>query len=281
MDRLRLYILTLFFLFLPILGMGETGNNPSITIDWVKGRLVISRTAMVSPGERGNIMEGQLKASKTAMEEAFGQFIRSMQYLRVDAYNTAQSILKQNYEKNESLYRYNERMKRYSLRYDDNTVNVTKIYPFFGKEGFAHLLVRAGDDEGNFPKYSGYKFTAQFSGLVIDARGLGRIPAFAPRVFDEAHNTVFCVDFMRSDSFERWGAVQYTSDPYYRGFQDRVGNNPFRVVAIRNDKLIETDIAISIEDAAILLQHEESRLSLEEGRVIVILDPEVLFEVYK
>jgi len=261
--------------------MGESGNNPSITIDWIKGRLVISRTAVVNPGERGNIMEGQLNAAKTAMEEAFGQFIRSMQFIRVDAYNTAQYVLRHSYEKNDSLFRYNERMKRYSLKYDDCTVTVTKTYPFFGKEGFAPLLVRAGEDEGNFPKYPGYKFTAQFSGLVIDARGLGRIPAFAPRVFDEAHNTVFCVDFMRSESFERWGAVQYTSDPYYRGFQDRVGNNPFRVVAIRNDRLIETDIAILNEDASVLLQNKESRISLEEGRVIVILDPEVLFEVYK
>ncbi|MGQ9616516.1 MAG: hypothetical protein ACUVWJ_08980 [Spirochaetota bacterium] len=271
----------MFFLFLPLLGMGETGNTPSITVDWIKGSLEISRTAIVSPGERGNVMEGQLNAATTAMEEILGQFIRSMEFMRVDAYNTAQSVLRNSYEKNYRLYQYNERIKKYSLRYDDNRVTVTKKYPFYGRDGFAHLLVRAGEDEGNFPRYPGYKFTAQFSGLIIDARGLGRIPAFAPRIFDEAHNTVFCVDFMRGDSFERWGAVQYTNDPYYRGFLDRVGNNPFRVVAVRNDQLIETDIAISSEDAAILLQHEESKHSLEQGRVIIILDPEVLLEVYK
>jgi len=66
--------------------------------------------------------------------------------------------------------------------------------------------------------------------------------------------------------------VLYTYDPYYKGFEDRVGENPYRIVALENDKLIPTDIAISDEDAKVLLQNDISKQNLIECRVIIILD---------
>ncbi len=280
MDQLKRYLLAVLLILFPLIGNGETKDLSPVIVDWIRGRLVISGAASISTREYGNVMEWQLDAAQAAMKELLKNFIRSMQLLRVDAYQSAHAVLKQSYEKNEGIYRYNERIKTYTLKYDDNRVVVTKVYPFYGKDGLVPELIRAGEDVGHFPLYPGYSFTAPFSGLVIDARGLGRVPAFAPRIFDEEHTLVFSADFMEKTSFDRWGAVQYTDDPWYVGFQERVGNNPYRIVAIRNEKLIETDIAVAREDAAVLVQHDETKRNLEEGRVIIILDSGSLFSTY-
>jgi hypothetical protein len=83
---------------------------------------------------------------------------------------------------------------------------------------------------------------------------------------------VYSADFVDRESFVRWGAVQYTTDPSYRVHTDRVGDNPFKIIAINDPKRIEYDVSIFTEDAKILLQEPETRRRLQEGRVIIIVD---------
>ncbi len=117
-----------------------------------------------------------------------------------------------------------------------------------------------------------FLISTNFTGVVIDARGLGREPAFAPRIFDEDHREVYSIALMAEESFKRWGGVQYTDDPFYTGFEERVGENPARFVALRNDNLIKTDISLSNDDVKILLQSDVTKYNLTEGRVIIIID---------
>jgi hypothetical protein len=70
--------------------------------------------------------------------------------------------------------------------------------------------------------------------------------------------------------------VQYTVDPLYKDHIRRVGDNPFRIVARGDEKLMPTDISIFTEDARILLAREATRSHLEEGRVIIILEEDAL-----
>jgi len=269
MDRLKRWVLILLFLLAAAHAFCE---RRGISIDWQKMELSVSGTGTVVPKGSGNTVEWQFDAARLAEQDLFKNFISSMNSLKVDAYNTARELLTKDIQKNELLYNYCDKVKTYSIAYDENHVYITKKYPFFGSAGFMHILLRAGDDTGHFPEYDEWVYTASFTGLVIDARGLGKTPAVAPRIFDEDHNLVYSPALMLKESFEQWGEVQYTDDPYYEGFEERVGKNPFRIVAAPNDKLIETDIGIYNEDAKVLLQHEETKRSLMEGRVILIID---------
>jgi hypothetical protein len=205
-------------------------------------------------------------------------FIRAMETVRVDAYRTAQAVLLEDRERNDSIYRYIAGYKKQQVSYNDREVTIRSTFPLFGRDGFAPLLVSAGLDMGSFPEHADYVFTTSFSGLVIDARGLGRAPAISPRVLDEDHRVVFSKDFVDPESFLRHGAVRYTSDPFYKGLEDRVGKNPLRVVALADPKTIETDITISNEESRALLKNEVSRASLSRGRVIIIIDDSVILQ---
>jgi hypothetical protein len=272
MVRLKIFICIAFLITLMPFNYGRAIHQGPLILNWITNELIITGTGRIHRGGPGNIMEWQYEATLRAQADLEKQFILAMSILRKDAFESAQDRLLAESEKNAMIYEYIRNVKKPTIVYTDEDVIIRENFPLFGERGLAQLLVSAGTNIGDFPVYKEYTFSAPFTGLVIDARGLNRLPALGPKIFDENHIVIYSVDQVHEKSFKKWGAVQYTKDPYYRGFEERVGENPFRIVAIQNDKLIETDMGISNEDARILLQNEISKQSLEEGRVIIIID---------
>ncbi|UCB47369.1 MAG: hypothetical protein JSV25_08165 [Spirochaetota bacterium] len=271
MGRIRLLYL-LFVLFFLFSGTYSFGDQSTFRIDWRVREIVVTGIGYIIPRDTGNTMEWQHSATVNAKQHLLKSFIASMKDLRIDAYNYARDIMIKEPQRNEAVFGYMGNIGEFDVKYGEETVSLEKHIPFFGAGGVVNLLIESGNDPGNFPSYNEFVYSTGFTGLVIDGRGLRKIPAINPRIFDEEHNLVYSVDLLDVESFIQWGACQYTDDPHYRGFEERVGNNPLQIVAIHNEKLIETDLSISNENAKVLLQHEETRKSLQEGRVIVILD---------
>jgi hypothetical protein len=280
MDRVRIPILLLVAV-LSLAGAGlpcAASDRGSFVIDWRGAYLEVTGRAEITPGESGNIVRWQYEANLAAQKRATETFIRAMEVVRVDAYNTAQTVLLEERERNERIYRYISGYRKQQVSYTDREVTIKSVFPLFGRDGFASLLVSAGLDSGSFPGHNEYVFSAPFTGLVVDARGLGRVPAMAPRILDEDHRVIYSIDYVEPASFARHGAVQYTFDPHYRGFVERVGKNPFRLVALADEKTIETDITISNAESRTLLQNGASRESLAQGNVIIIIDEGVILQ---
>ncbi len=272
MDRLKK--LLFIFLILAVVSVNSAGAEECgpITVDWVNQELNITGTGYIIQGERGNYIQWQHEAAQRAKADLIRNYILSMYLLRLDAYSFASDLMKLDPERNEPFYNYISNEKKMAVQYTDNTVVFRTDLPFYGVKGLAPLLIDAGADTGNFPVYEGYVFSTNFTGVVIDARGLGREPAFAPRIFDEDHREVYSIALMAEESLKKWGAVQYTDDPCYTGFEERVGENPARFAALRNDNLIKTDISLSNDDVKVLLQNDVTKYNLTEGRVIIIID---------
>jgi hypothetical protein len=282
MDRLKKLLFVI--LMLEIVGINFAGAEESspINVDWVNQELNITGTGEIERDEKGNHIQWQHEAAQRAKADLIRNYILSMYHLRLDAFSFTSDLMKLEPERNEPVYNYISNEKKLAVQYTDDTEDTAgKVIfrtelPFYGPKGLASLLIDAGADTGNFPEYEGYVFSTNFTGVVIDARGLGREPAFAPRIFDEDHREVYSIALMAEESFKKWGAVQYTDDPYYKGFETRVGEKPAKFVALKNDDLIETDISLSNDDAKILLQNEVTKNNLKEGRVIIIIDKVIL-----
>jgi hypothetical protein len=280
MDRLRVITLILAAIF-SLAGAGRpcaASGAGSLVLDWKGPMLEITGTAEITPGESGNIVGWQYEANLAAQKLATATFVRAMEIVRIDAYRTAQDVLLEERDRNERIYGYVSGYKKRQVSYTDREVTIKSVFPLFGRDGFASILVSAGLDTGSFPKHDEYVFTTSFSGLVVDARGLGRVPAISPRILDEDHRVVYSKDYVDPVSFALHGAVQYTSDPFYRGLEDRVGENPLRLVALADQKTIETDITISNAESRTLIQNDASRANLAQGRVIIIIDEGVILQ---
>ncbi len=182
-------------------------------VDWRKMTLTVSAASSVLVEENGNTADWQYAAQGRAEELLFENFIRAMNDLQVDAYRTAADIIQADYTKNRRLYTYYSGIKKSKIQYIQQDVIIEKSFPLFGENGFSHIFFEAGYDAGNFPVYDRFVHSTTFTGLLIDARSLRKLPAVAPRIFDNNHTLVFSPDLMYQENFRKWGAVWYTDDP--------------------------------------------------------------------
>ncbi len=111
-----------------------------------------------------------------------------------------------------------------------------------------------------------------FTGLIVDARGLGVKPALAPRILDENGNVVYGTQNVSREYALQIGVVGYEKDVNRARQNERVANNPLIVKAIRVEGPNRTDVVIRNADADRIRQLAQRLKFLEECRVMMVLD---------
>jgi hypothetical protein len=89
----------------------------------------------------------------------------------------------------------------------------------------------------------------EFTGVVIDVRGLGYRPALFPRVVTEADQEVIGAGFADKEDLANWGMVAYYRDRLAAQSSDRVGSNPLWLRALSVAGINRCDVVISQSDA--------------------------------
>lgn len=122
---------------------------------------------------------------------------------------------------------------------------------------------------GPLPKSEGPRV---YSGLVIDAQGLGGRAAMSPKLFDENGEEVYGPAYV-----SREFAVQHGMATYARALEAekiglRVSDKPLAVKGLRTTVAGGCDFVISNSDAAKMRSSSENLSLLRECRVAIILD---------
>lgn len=107
------------------------------------------------------------------------------------------------------------------------------------------------------------------TGLLVDARGKGVVPALAPRLVDENGQEVYSATSVAAEARRNRGAAAYAKDPEAarKDLADRIGDKPLTVKAL---EARGADVVISNADAGALRQGPPAFLA--EGRVVIIAD---------
>lgn len=111
-----------------------------------------------------------------------------------------------------------------------------------------------------------------FTGLIIDARGIGARPAMAPKILDEQGNEVYGTGYVSREFAVQQGVVGYEKDINRARSNDRVTNNPLVVKGIKASGTNKSDVVISTSDAQQVLNAAKNLNFMEQCKVMVILD---------
>jgi len=111
-----------------------------------------------------------------------------------------------------------------------------------------------------------------FTGLVIDARGLGARPAMSPKVFDENGKEVYGTLVVNKEYAIQQGISGYARDLSAAQGNPRVTNNPFTVKALSAEGAGKSDLKITADDAQKLRGVKENVAFLQKCRVMIVLD---------
>ena len=113
---------------------------------------------------------------------------------------------------------------------------------------------------------------AVYTGLIVDARGLGLRPAMAPKILDENDNEVYGSRFVSREWAVKIGMVGYDKDVNRARTNDRVTNNPLIVRGTKTSGPNKADVVVSSADAANIHAAATTQKFLDQCRVMFIVD---------
>jgi hypothetical protein len=111
-----------------------------------------------------------------------------------------------------------------------------------------------------------------YTGLLVDARGLGLKPALAPRILDEQGKELYAGEALARDQAVQAGVAGYAKDMIAGSRQQRVTDKPLIVKGVRASGNKATDIVLDGEGVKAIQQSEPSAHYLRQARVVVVYD---------
>ncbi len=130
-------------------------------------------------------------------------------------------------------------------------------------DGFAEELL---------PTDASFAALGLYTGLVVDARGLGALPALLPVIFDEKGQGVYGPHMVGRESAARLGVVAYVRSEKCRTVNSRIGRRPFVAKALAVVGSCRSDLVLSGGDGEIARGLFKRRDVLDRCGVVVILD---------
>jgi hypothetical protein len=113
---------------------------------------------------------------------------------------------------------------------------------------------------------------AVFTGLVVDARGLGIKPAMAPKILSEGGQEVYGFSVVDRNWVIQQGMAGYAKDLPAAQAHSRVTDKPLTVKAVAAAGTNKTDVVISNTDAQLLLGAGQNLEFLGKARVMLVVD---------
>lgn len=114
--------------------------------------------------------------------------------------------------------------------------------------------------------------SSTYSGLIIDARGLGLRPAMAPRVVNQQGDEVYGSRFVERDYAVNVGMVGYEKDINRARGDKRVADNPLIITGVNASGPNKTDVIISDVDATTIHNAAANLNFLQHCKVMFVLD---------
>ncbi|MDD5169314.1 MAG: hypothetical protein PHN75_10895 [Syntrophales bacterium] len=111
-----------------------------------------------------------------------------------------------------------------------------------------------------------------FTGLVVDARGLGARPAMSPKVFDQNGKEVYGSLVVSKEYAVQQGISGYARDLTAAQSNQRVTASPITVKGLSAEGPGKSDIKISNADANKLRAAKENLTFMQQCRVMIVLD---------
>lgn len=161
----------------------------------------------------------------------------------------------------------------------DGTCEVTVRMPLSGKFSQAIMSRVIQEDIKNeaplppplaaAPKVVGSKV---YTGIVVNARGIGARPAMSPKIVDENGAEVYGPIIVDNDCAITQGICGYAKDLAAAQSNQRVTNNPLTVKGLSAEGAGKSDIKINNEDAKKIRSATETLGFMKKCRVIIVLD---------
>lgn len=110
-----------------------------------------------------------------------------------------------------------------------------------------------------------------YTGLIVDARGLGLNPAITIKILDEDGNEIYGTNYVDRDNAVEIGIVAYKSEMGDARNEKRIGSEPLLVRGLKASGPLKVDVVVSNMDAALIHSAAHIQNFLKGCKVVVII----------
>ncbi len=247
--------------------VGSTGK-----VDWTTG--VITAVGIgAPPAQPANAAQARAMAERAAQVVAYRNLLEAVKGVRVDSTTTVENFIVTSdvikTEVNGIIQGATIMDKKYM---SDGSVEVTVGMKLTGALADALLPKTPPSSAASIVSGNATSSGAVYTGLIVDARGLGVRPAMAPKILSEDGKEVYGSAYINRDWAVREGMVGYLKDPAAAQTNPRVTDKPLMVKAIKVSGDARVDTVISNADAAALQSASQNLSMLEKCKVIILVD---------
>src|SRR5512135_2710685 len=245
--------------------VGSTGK-----VDWTTG--VITAVGIgAPPAQPANAAQARAMAERAAQVVAYRNLLEAVKGVRVDSTTTVENFMvTSDVIKTEVSGIIQGAMVMDKKYMSDGSVEVTVGMKLSG--ALADALLPKGPATPPAVTPGAASSGQLYTGLIVDARGLGVRPAMAPKITNEDGKEVYGSAWINRDYAVREGMVGYMKDPATAQTNPRVADKPLMVKALKVSGDGRVDTVISNADSALLQSASQNLSMLEKCRVIILVD---------
>lgn len=242
-------------------------------VDWTTG--VITAVGIgAPPAQPANAAQARAMAERAAQVVAYRNLLEAVKGVRVDSTTTVENFMVTSDVIRTEVSGIVQGATVMNKKYmSDGSVEVTVGMKLTGALADA-LLPKGPATPPNgltgtlAPATPGQLYT----GLIVDARGLGVRPAMAPKILNEDGKEIYGSAWINRDWAVREGMVGYLKDPVAAQTNPRVADKPLLVKALKVSGEGRVDLVISNADATTLQSASQNLSMLEKCKVIILVD---------
>jgi hypothetical protein len=259
------------------------------TTGWMKATGLGAPPANVGPGQ------ARAMAERAAFAVALRNLLETVKGVRIDAETVADSyIIKNDTIRSQVAGFVRGAQIAKTDVHPDGSVEVTVKAPLWGTDSIitAFMSEKPFNAEGLPPGSIGDPgLTEGYTGLVIDARGLGVRPACFPMILDEKGEPLYGPASVDRATAEKDGMVEYHAlpkdanlsgvfgedafviRPVQLAAAPREGRRPLKIKGVDKRGALKANVLISSDDAKKIRGDNQIGGALRRSKVVVVTDP--------
>ena len=165
----------------------------------------------------------------------------------------------------------------------DGSYRVIMSMPLYGAQGLAAAVMPAIRDMNPPmppPPVISATITTQiqmsgtYTGVIIDAEGMGLKPSFSPVIYDTSGRAIYGVSNINYDRAIERGMVGYAGSLYDAQTLPRIGGSPLVVKAVQvrggNNSANPVNVVVSVDDGDRILAANQQSQMLANGAVVFV-----------
>jgi hypothetical protein len=232
-------------------------------INWSKKTVTATGSGAANLKD-GPVAVARLNAERAAKLEALRNIIETIQGIQISSQKNAGDLM----SNGEIKSRVNGMAQGFKVidtkYYSDGSVDVVVQMPI--DENLTNALV----EKPKKPRKVSTEGAAGFTGLIVNARGLGLTPSMAPRIVDESGKEVYGTEVVSERGLKQGGIVSYAKSDEQA--KERAGDKAMVLKALRLADKSKTDVVISNGDADKLRDPNANLSFLADGKVVILVE---------